>query len=719
MIKDIKISNVATFDDKGQTIKSLKGINFIYGENGTGKSTITRVINDVDSFSNCSIDYEDKDFELLVYNKDFVENNFKTVADLDGIFTLGKATKEILERIEQLNVDVEEYRKQYKNLDETKKAKTALLKTSREELDEQCWKVKKKFEQDFSEAFKGKNTKVKFADMVISTALEEILIGLQPLKEQYKDIHNSDGSYIDKLLKIKLDNYDEDQITSVLAEIIVGKENSIIATVIEKLGNSDWVRSGIDFIDEENICPFCQQDLPIDFDILVSDYFDKTYLNSIKLIEGKLTQWTEYYNKVLELVEEMNLSKCKYLDDSKLAIAYTELKSKVDKNLILFSEKLEKPSKSFQMISILDSISQINDLVNEANLKIEIYNNKIKNIKSEKNKINLKVWSFIRNECESAVQSYLDLKNSTNKALNGIGIKIDEIKGIANKKKSEIAKYENDIKSIKPTINAINNLLNKFGYKGFRIEETEQKGRYKVVRMDGSNAKSTLSEGETTFVSFLYFYYSIFGSTNEELINKRKVVVMDDPISSLDSCILFIVSSLIRAILGDIRENKGNVIQLILFTHNVYFHKEVTYSGKGTAAKTKYWTINKENEVSKITEHQSNPVISSYEYMWKIFNNYTGVDSIYIQNIMRRILENYFRVMGGNQEDYILSHFEGEERILCRSLLSWTHDGSHFLNDDLYLVATNTAVEVYKNVFEDIFKRSEHYAHYKMMAKIV
>lgn len=237
--------------------------------------------------------------------------------------------------------------------------------------------------------------------------------------------------------------------------------------------------------------------------------------------------------------------------------------------------------------------------------------------------------------------------------------------------------------------------------------------------MDGSNAKSTLSEGETTFVSFLYFYYSIFGSTNEELINKRKVVVMDDTISSLDSCILFIVSSLIRAILGDIREDKGNVIQVILFTHNVYFHKEVTYSGKGTAAKTKYWTISKENEVSKIIEHQSNPVISSYEYMWKIFNNYTGVDSIYIQNIMRRILENYFRVMGGNQEDYILSHFEGEERILCRSLLSWTHDGSHFLHDDLYLVATNTAVEAYKNIFEDIFTRSGHHAHYKMMTNIL
>lgn len=272
----------------------------------------------------------------------------------------------------------------------------------------------------------------------MSTDLEETLIDLQPLKEQYKDIHNSDGSYIDKILKIKSDNYDEAQITSVLEEIIVGKENSIIATVIEKLGNSDWVRRGVDFIDGDNICSFCQQDLPVDFHMLVSEYFDKTYMNSIKSLEGKLTQWTGYYNTTLELVEEMKLSKCKYLDDSNLTIAFTELKSKVDKNLSLFSDKLEKPSKSFQLISILGSITQINDLVNEANLKIEIYNNKIKNIKTEKNLINLKVWMFIRSECESAVKSFLAVKNSTNKALNGIGIKLEEIKRTANKKKVKL-----------------------------------------------------------------------------------------------------------------------------------------------------------------------------------------------------------------------------------------------------------------------------------------
>lgn len=160
MIKDINISKVATFDEQGQAVKSMKGINFIYGENGTGKSTITRVISDIDSYPDCSVNYEDRDFELLVYNRDFVENNFKTAAELEGVFTLEKATKEILENIEQLNVDVENYRKQYKNLDETKKTKIEFVKKSREELDEKCWKLKKILKKILLKHSKGRILKL-------------------------------------------------------------------------------------------------------------------------------------------------------------------------------------------------------------------------------------------------------------------------------------------------------------------------------------------------------------------------------------------------------------------------------------------------------------------------------------------------------------------------------------------------------------------------------
>ena len=58
--------------------------------------------------------------------------------------------------------------------------------------------------------------------------------------------------------------------------------------------------------------------------------------------------------------------------------------------------------------------------------------------------------------------------------------------------------------------------------------------------------ESTLSEGEVTFITFLYFLQWIKGSQNEEDVTQDRVIVIDDPISSLDSNILFVVSSFKR-----------------------------------------------------------------------------------------------------------------------------------------------------------------------------
>ncbi len=48
----------------------------------------------------------------------------------------------------------------------------------------------------------------------------------------------------------------------------------------------------------------------------------------------------------------------------------------------------------------------------------------------------------------------------------------------------------------------------------------------------------------------------IKGSINETGITRDKVVVIDDPISSLDSNILFIVSHLVKEIITDCLEGK-------------------------------------------------------------------------------------------------------------------------------------------------------------------
>lgn len=52
-----------------------------------------------------------------------------------------------------------------------------------------------------------------------------------------------------------------------------------------------------------------------------------------------------------------------------------------------------------------------------------------------------------------------------------------------------------------------------------------------------------------------------------------RVLVIDDPVCSLDSTVLFIVSSLIKEMIKQIKSGVGNIKQLIVLTHNVYFIK--------------------------------------------------------------------------------------------------------------------------------------------------
>ncbi len=73
MIKEIQLKNVATFAEKVE-LKNLKRINFFYGANGSGKTTISKVIANPDNYNNCELTWK---------------NNNK-VKSINGIYTMGE-----------------------------------------------------------------------------------------------------------------------------------------------------------------------------------------------------------------------------------------------------------------------------------------------------------------------------------------------------------------------------------------------------------------------------------------------------------------------------------------------------------------------------------------------------------------------------------------------------------------------------------------------------
>ena len=92
-----------------------------------------------------------------------------------------------------------------------------------------------------------------------------------------------------------------------------------------------------------------------------------------------------------------------------------------------------------------------------------------------------------------------------------------------------------------------------------------------VLTRRGEPAQS-LSEGERTALALLYFLKSL---RDRRFNMSQGVVVLDDPVSSLDSNSLYLA-------VGFIRERTQDAAQLFLLTHNFTFFREIRYWFKHT-----------------------------------------------------------------------------------------------------------------------------------------
>ncbi len=114
--------------------------------------------------------------------------------------------------------------------------------------------------------------------------------------------------------------------------------------------------------------------------------------------------------------------------------------------------------------------------------------------------------------------------------------------------------------------------------------------------------------------------------------------------------------------------------------------------------------------------HAENPIKTSYEYLW---DEVRGADPAHggIENTLRRILENYFKILGDIDLDELHDKFVGADKLICKSLLSWVNAGSHFVDDPLFVSHGDVAHETFLRIFKEIFVKMGHEGHYRMMMR--
>jgi wobble nucleotide-excising tRNase len=648
-----------------------------------------------------------------------------------GIFTLGEEHVGAAKKVEELKETLARIGQEIQGLKVTlagsdgRGGKAGELAALEDKLKDACWQQKQKHDGAFRAAFEGcRNSAEKFKKKLLQerASAGATLERFEVLQSKAATIFAPAPAARALLPPIDDAGLAALEADPVLGKRVVGKDDVDVGAMIVRLGNSDWVKRGREYhAANDRVCPFCQQPTAADLIARLDEYFDETFTRDTRAIELLASKYSSAVDRLKRSFDAILAADCPFLDADKLRAEREIIDGRTATNAQRLMAKTKEPSQVVALETAAGPLATARALVDAANEQVAAHNTMVANISQERATLTAQVWKFlIAGELKDALGGYDEKKADIEKAVTSLNEQIRAREREYRTKLDEVRALEKNMTSIQPTSDAVNQLLHSFGFRGFKLAKVEEEPAYKIVRGDGTDAKESLSEGEKTFITFLYFYHLLKGSHSDGGGVTDRVVVIDDPVSSLDSDILFIVSSLIKALCEEVRAGTTNVRQVFVLTHNVYFHKEVTFNAKRRGGKMReetFWTVRKYGEQSRVVGHSENPITSYYDMLWADVRR-GDRDNHSIQNTLRKILENYFKFFGGVEPETICSQFDGADRLICKSLLSWVNDGSHFAQDDLYHSIDDALVERYLCVFRLIFEKTKHLAHYEMMMRV-
>lgn len=731
MISEIQIKPPLATYQNPENLCDLRSINYIFGVNGTGKTTISRVIAQTEGHGHCRLVWQGgTPLERMVYNRDFVDKNFNQDGPLQGVFTLGENQVEAEREIARLMPEIERKNDQISSLNSQLDGADGQSGGRKELADlepvlrDKCWKQKELHDSYFKEAFstaRVRGDRERFKEKVLSEEVSNTaeLLTLEELKEKALTVFSNSVERALPLGQLSAADLIAVEQHVLLQKVIVGNQDIDIAAIISRLGNSDWVKQGLKYHEQDpETCPFCQQSTGDHFANSLEAFFSEAYDSEVKALNELYVGYQSASDKLVAAVQrdvELNNPFLKTeLFNAETQLLHERLKG----NQAILANKLDEPSRKIDLEPVEPILKKLQHLVFEANAATTLHNQTVANIATEKQTLVAQVWRYVLNELADDLQRYQQEKNRLKQTIAGMEQRLLEKQAQLKNQENQVKELERQTTSIQPTITAIKDLLQKFGFSSFSIGKDDEGSHYRIIRANGEDASRSLSEGEKTFITFLYFYYLIKGAQSSSGITSNRVVVFDDPISSLDSDILYIVSSLIKGVMEEVRRRNSQIKQVFVLTHNVYFHKEISFNRsrplEGTLREESFWLVKKLQHGSVVERCETNPIRSAYELLWADVKS-ENISSISLQNTLRRILENYFTMWGGMSKDEICALFEGRDKLICQSLFSWVNDGSHSIHDDLYINHGEQTNEVYLRVFRNIFDKAEQLGHYNMM----
>lgn len=734
MLQYLRLRGAPTFDPAtGADIDPLKLVNFLFGPNGSGKTTISRAFADLTRFTGTTLDWDAPTGELgiRVYNRDYVNATLTPAGHLPGVFLLGETNADIQAEIDGLTGRSGAIAASKDTLDRHESSllrKNQEIAAVRNELKEAAWSRRDAVPTELREMFTGYNhSKDRLLEhfLEVASAKPTAPEDFDALKAEAAAVLAEGAEPIAELPSGRTIRLEDAPGFDLLGMPVVGSADVRLAPLIQQLQNADWVQHGRHYLEQvDGVCPFCQQGLPPDLAGQLDAYFDTRYtqqLNQLKDFQQYVQSWAEEWRTYLDELPAKP-GAAEHLNAERLQAARLQFEHSVTQLTDTIRTKINGPSAVVAVTSPAPQVDNVLAVIADANTAIHTFNLRLRNRTAARSALLDRCWMvFARTTLAAEVGRYEG-------AIPGHVTGKSVIEGLISAATTDLRAQESRLRELqakvtssKPIIDRINRLLDLVGFHSFRLQESATiLDGYSLVRSNGDIATDTLSEGERTFITFLYFAQSLQGVPQETTEPSDLIAVIDDPISSLDSDVLYAVSTLVRRIVADIAAGTGRVRQLVLMTHNAHFHKDVTYRRRGDKlGDWQYGIVRKRSgQASEVAFTNDNPIQTAYGALWaevKRASEQPSARAIGLQNILRRILETYFRVLGSVDDPAIVAKFDGDDQAICRALFAWVNAGSHSIFDDLDYSSTPSTVEANLQVFRRIFEEQGQIGHYQMM----
>lgn len=730
MIKSITIPNYKSFDAVPPKPIVLDVANqkpvFFYGRNGAGKTAIGEVICGCAAedalFRNCKVDVtQGGPFRFHVYNHNFIRQVIGEPAGMPGIFTIGEldtATQKTIEEQEALlqAIDAERLAIQ-SDLDSLDAQLTTALTTAREEV----WTAYKAQDKGVFDAFitgYGRDKQKFFDDLrTYETADDAVLADLAMLEKRLRDVSGTETAKATH--QVALGTFAPVENDTIWKQRIEVSGKSRLAPLIEKLGNGDWVSQGCAYVHDDQ-CPFCQQGLPHDFTAELTRLLDGDRQAKIDSIAGHIRN----YDAALQALEAAMAPPLgePFSSETDLQSAWEAVHAKLKSNLTTMRLKQQKPGEAVDLAET--DVEPLRVAMAKLNTRINEFNQRIRDRAGERDAVKKLFW---QNMCRSKVTVYRTYDTVTAPLRAKRATAETDGRDAATRRTAcinALADLRKRQEGVDASVDAINERLGNLGIDSFTIAKKDGTGSLYCLKrphQDESNTES-LSEGEKTLISFLYFMELLKGSAQQgAVVDVRKtIVVIDDPISSLSHNFVYDVATIICQEL--IRPPGGQQVrQVIVLTHSLFFLHELTYQLGGSnlekaADKCQLLRVVKGTH-SQVETMNARDFANDYDALWQIIRDAQKgiVPTLVVPNTMRCILESFFAFTGahGQFEDILkrLSDGDATFKPLERYLNRGAHrDSVNAMNIDWGQFST----DYYLTKLQAVFTEAGYPEHYRM-----